>query len=140
MLQGTVLKDEKNCYWLCVSPACDCARISKNGKNFVFVPINKEMADGIPIVIDHKIIKSVDIHPYSISMRCFRSNEDNKPVIAELDDSMYIFTDSEEHKYQWILTLKRLYAQRITEKLSSQMSRVGLNVSEWLRNKGNDKD
>lgn len=73
-------------------------------------------------------------------MRCFRSYEDNKPVIAELDDSMYIFTDSEEHKYQWILTLKRLYAQRITEKLSSQMSRVGLNVSEWLRNKGNDKD
>ncbi|MBQ0143087.1 MAG: hypothetical protein KBT06_09915 [Prevotellaceae bacterium] len=140
LAQGTVLKDEKNCYWLCVSPACDCARISKNGKNFVFVPINKEMADGIPIVIDHKIIKSVDIHPYSISMRCFRSNEDNKPVIAELDDSMYIFTDSEEHKYQWILTLKRLYAQRITEKLSSQMSRVGLNVSEWLRNKGNDKD
>lgn len=140
LTQGVILKDEHECYWLCVSPACDCARISTTGKNFIFVPINKEMTDGIPIVLDQNIIKSVDIHPYSINMWHFSSKEENKPVKAENDNETYVFTDAEGNKYQWVLTLKRLYAQRITEKLSSQISRVGLNISEWLRTKGNDKD
>lgn len=140
LTQGVILKDEHECYWLCVSPACDCARISKDGKNFIFVPINKEAADGSPIVLDQNVIKSVDIHPYSINMWRFSSKEENKPVKAENDNETYVFTDAEGNKYQWVLTLKRLYAQRITEKLSSQMSRVGLNISEWLRTKGNDKD
>ena len=125
---------------MCVSPACDCARISTNGKNFIFVPINKEAADGIPIVLDQNVVKGVDIHPYSINMRRFNSKEENKPVKAENDNGTYAFTDTEGNKYQWVITLKRLYAQKITEKLSSQMSRVGLNISEWLRTKGNDKD
>lgn len=140
LTQGVILKDEHECYWLCVSPACDCARISTTGKNFIFVPINKEMTDGIPIVLDQNMIKSVNIHPYSINMWRFSSKEENKPVKAENDNETYVFTDAEGNKYQWVLTLKRLYAQRITEKLSSQISRVGLNISEWLRTKGNDKD
>lgn len=140
LTQGAILKDEQGRYWLCVSPACDCARISKNGKNFIFVPINKEAADGSPIVLDQNVIKGVDIHPYSINMWRFSSKEENKPVKAENDNETYVFTDAEGNKYQWVLTLKRLYAQRITEKLSSQMSRVGVNVSEWLRRMGKDSD
>ena len=140
LTQGAIIKDAQEHYWLCVSPACDCARISTNGKNFIFVPINKEAADGIPIVLDQNVVKGVDIHPYSINMRRFNSKEENKPVKAENDNGTYAFTDTEGNKYQWVITLKRLYAQKITEKLSSQMSRVGLNISEWLRTKGNDKD
>ena len=73
-------------------------------------------------------------------MRRFNSKEENKPVKAENDDETYVFIDTEGNKYQWVLTLKRLYAQRISEKISSQMSRVGLNITEWLRTQGNDKD
>lgn len=140
LTQGVIIKDEQDHYWLCVSPACDCARISTTGKNFIFVPINKETTNGIPIVLDQNMIKSVDIHPYSINMWRFSSKEENKPVKAENDNETYVFTDAEGNKYQWVLTLKRLYAQRITEKLSSQMSRVGVNVSEWLRRMGKDSD
>ena len=82
-----------------------------------FIPINKEMSKGIPIVLDQNVIKSVDIHPYSINMWRFNSKEENKPVKAENNNETYVFTDAEGNKYEWVLTLKRLYAQRITKNL-----------------------
>ena len=140
LTQGTILKDEQNCYWLCVSPACDCARAGVKGRNFIFVPINKEPSNGSPVILNPNMVKCVDVHPYNINILCFESNVENKPVKAEYENTTYMFSDTKGRKYQWVLTLKRIYAQRITEKLSSQMSRVGVNVSEWLRSKGNDKD
>lgn len=140
LTQGTILKDGQNCYWLCVSPACDCARVGIEGRNYIFVPINKEPLNGSPVILDQNMVKCVDVHPYNINMLCFKSNEENKPVKAEYENNKYMFSDTEGRQYQWIITLKRLYAQRIAEKLSSQMSRVGVNVSEWLRAKGNDKE
>lgn len=137
LTQGTILKDDQNCYWLCVSPACDCARVGVEGRNFLFVPLVKsEEKKSSPIIINENNILYPNMHPFDMKVFFF-TNEHIAPYYT--CQNKYCFL-SGQHIFEWVLTLKRLYAQRITEKLSSQLSRVGLNVSEWLRAKGNDKD
>ncbi|MCQ2318923.1 MAG: response regulator receiver domain [Bacteroidales bacterium] len=137
LTQGAILKDEQDCYWLCVSPACDCARIGAEGRFFLFVPLLKsEEKKSSPIIISEDCVVYPSMHPFDIKVFFF---EKKHIVPFYTYQQKYCFL-SGQHIFEWVLTLKRLYAQRITEKLSSQMSRVGLNISEWLRTKGNDKD
>lgn len=137
LTQGAILKDEQDCYWLCVSPACDCARIGAEGRFFLFVPLLKsEEKKSSPIIISEDCVVYPSMHPFDIKVFFF---EKKHIVPFYTYQQKYCFL-SGQHIFEWVFTLKRLYAQRITEKLSSQMSRVGLNISEWLRTKGNDKD
>lgn len=129
---GTVIKDCNNNYKICVQPACDCARIKKEGRHFLFLPVSVNEKEGIPIALEDNIIGFVDTHPYNIVSFIFQPQEEDHPVSAIIENDKFVFR-SVISSYQWITTLKSLYAQRIVEACSSQLSRVGLDMSEWMR-------
>ena len=47
--------------------------------------------------------------------------------------SKYVFYSSYGETYEWVVDLKEMQAQRILNSYCAQLSRVGLNESEWLR-------
>lgn len=134
LTQGTILKNEENEYLVCIQPVCDCARVPLEGQNFIFLPL--EDNGDIPIVLDAYQRKYVSVHSYKIRILHFNPQSDNSPV-TPISQNQKLFFLSGEKKFEWIMTLKRIYAQSITEAMSSNLSRVGSNTSEWLRVKEN---
>ena len=45
----------------------------------------------------------------------------------------FIFSSIYNEKYEWVLELKDMHAQRVINSYCSILSRVGLDESEWLR-------
>ena len=142
---GTILKkvpidnsDESEKYWLCIQPRCDCVRIEDNRK-FFFLPLKKVKGDqksDIIVKIDGIDYEKLKINQkiYDSTYFQFSSNyADDQVVRAEREDSHYIFETTNGLKFKWISELKNQHAQRIVNNFAANISRVGLDESEWLR-------
>lgn len=138
---GTIVrtkKDENELFLLCIQQACDAARIPfAEGRNFLFLPLKKELGskgDYEAIIIDDTNHYLVDNRSYSIDVRHFKPETDNSPILSKKTSSgEYVFTDTEKRQYVWIAEIKELLAQRIVDSYTSQLSRVGIDNSEWIR-------
>ncbi|MBF0456668.1 MAG: hypothetical protein HQK99_02095 [Nitrospirae bacterium] len=62
----------------------------------------------------------------------FRQNN-NKIVNAINRDDDFVFQDIDNNEYKWIADIKELHAQKIVNDYVAQLSRVGIDGSEWLR-------
>lgn len=51
----------------------------------------------------------------------------------QYDIQVCIDFDTQKRSYKWILDLNDSHAQRIVNEYSANLSRVGLDESEWLR-------
>ena len=75
-------------------------------------------------------------HPksYLCFATTFTPERTSQEVVACKDenDELY-FLDSEEKKYFWVDQLRTSHAQRAVERFASDLSRVGLTESDWLR-------
>ena len=86
------------------------------------------------IIIDDTNHYLVDNRSYSIDVRHFKPETDNSPILSKKTSSgEYVFTDTEKRQYVWIAEIKELLAQRIVDSYTSQLSRVGIDNSEWIR-------
>lgn len=126
-------------YYVCVQQRCDSLRIKEETRNFIFLPLI-ESGGKHPLLTDNGKTLAVDYTSYNIKIFSFKAI--NECVVAqEIKDSDYIFessnNDSDQgennEKFRWIVDLKDLHAQRIANEYCSQLSRVGLDESEWLR-------
>ena len=63
----------------------------------------------------------------------FKPIGENAPVIAIKEKDSFVFESSHNKKFTWVVELKEMHAQRIVNNYCAQLSRVGLNESEWLR-------
>ena len=73
---------------------------------------------------------------YALEIIEFSPFEDTGAVLAQKDtDGLYYFIGGTGTpvKFQWVLDLKEAHAQRIANNFAAQLSRVGLDESEWLR-------
>ena len=142
---GTILKkitiddsDECESFWLCIQPRCDCARIEDN-RNFFFLPLDKvEDDDEFDLVVkvdDGDYVKlKINQNIYDSMHFQFSSNcADDQVVRAEREGSYYIFETTDESKFKLISELKNQHAQRVANNFAANISRVGLDESEWLR-------
>lgn len=141
---GTILKkesgdlDESEKYWLCLQPRCDCVRIEDN-RNFFFLHLEKTEEDNkFDIVVK---IDGLDYEKLKIKQKFFKSmhfqfssnNADDQVVRAEREENDYIFETTDKLRFKWISELKNQHAQRIANNFAVNISRVGLDESEWLR-------
>ena len=61
-------------------------------------------------------------------------NNDNEPIIARQYKQIgYAFKDKIDKYYVWVAELKEMFAQHIVAAYTSQLSRVGIDNSEWIR-------
>lgn len=132
------MKDDK--YFLCIQPICDSVRINEE-RVFVFVQMIK--TDTVTTnQASHIVVNSegepLELYYQAKSFKCFTAtftpDPDSKQVIStNSSKGEPVFTDISKRKYTWIDQLKPAHAQRAVENFASDLSRVGLTESEWLR-------
>ena len=67
----------------------------------------------------------------------FKPSDRDKMVIASRlnDDSNFVFVDENNRcEYEWLGELKSVNSQAIIHRISTKLSRVATDGSEWLRN------
>ena len=61
------------------------------------------------------------------------ASEKEEVVIAKEENGSYYFSDANDNRYKWMGELRFEHAQRISNEFAANISRVGLDESEWLR-------
>jgi hypothetical protein len=123
-------------YFLCIQQRCESVRIEKNEtRNFLFLPLTQK--GSFPIVFKNEggeyIIKKVNLSKcHNLFVKQFEQT-DHGIVKAAIEEGAFYFISSDGSKFRWILDLKESHAQRIANKYAAELSRVGLDESEWLR-------
>lgn len=140
-------KDDK--YLLCVQPICDSVQREdeNNYRAFVFVEMKKQKEDPqksseyrVSHIIEKEDGQFVELlykpKSYFCRVETFAFDSITKRVQSQpSEDGKPVFIDTSEYqcKYYWVDQLKTAHAQRVVEDLASDLSRVGLTESEWLR-------
>lgn len=138
---GTVVRDAKNKYYVCMMPLCDTLRLgAKKAVKFPFWKLTPADA--------HKSGKAYGIvvtDADGCSQRlCLKGKiRDRLSILSFVPDDVVKFVKSGNRfaikekasnaEYEWVAELKPFHAQRMSEHVSREFSRVGLTESEWLR-------
>ena len=134
---GTIVKhflDESEEYLLCIQQRCDSVRIN-NGerRNFLFLPL-KESPGGEAIVINNRTHLIVNNKSYALKLYEFTPKEDETQIITTMtEDGKCVFKDCNGNSFEWIAELKNLFAQHLVSTYVSELARVGIDNSEWIR-------
>ena len=124
-------------FLLCMRPRCDSVRMAKRGP-FLFLPLTHPPRGQFQLVVrssssgSEYIRVSVDTHMSQWKMIEFDPGE-AESIVAEEESSGHIFEDAGGNRYEWIGELKAEVAHSVGQLLSSTLSRIALDRSEWLR-------
>lgn len=137
---GTVLRSTKNKdnFFLCIQQKCDSVRLYGLERKFLFIPLNISNNGKFQLVTSEDVKLSIDKKSFSIRTIKFNGHKNDGVVKGVLQpDGSFLFTqkytEDDDEQFSWELDLKDLHAQRIVDEYASQLSRVGLDESEWLR-------
>ncbi|MEM9128201.1 MAG: response regulator receiver domain [Pseudomonadota bacterium] len=139
-LGSLVQHKENETYYLCIQPICDSVRL-KDERVFVFVMLQNS-AGGISDSASHVIFKAdgtvqeliYDPKSYRCYTATFKPDRNAREVLAKKNQAdTPVFVDTDGTEYVWIDQLKISHAQRAVEQFASDLSRVGLTESDWLR-------
>jgi len=131
-------------YYVCIQPVCDCVRL-KSERKFPFLKLDISKDGKIDLIIkdkDELLELTVNYKPYELENFIFQPEPKSKQILAEQEGKDWFFTgrpysesltNTKRIKYYWLADLKFAHAQRIVENFGSQISRVGLMESDWLR-------
>lgn len=124
---GVIIKEwKKDKYFLCLQPRCDSTRL-KEDTEFIFLELLAEKDSQFDIILPSG---QKCIIVYS---RKNRKTISFMPENGTISPTKKLYFNSKDKKYQYIGTLKRTQAQRISNEYGAYLSRVGLNESEYLR-------
>lgn len=139
---GTVVKSSliPETYYICIQQRCDSVRLSNSeSRRFLFISITKVKDDSKFNFLTPDGEKSlIDKGTYSLRTVKFRGIEGSVRTKCCNETGKKFFEPahlSEEipEKFEFIVELKELYAQRILEEYSASLSRVGIDEPEWVR-------
>ena len=94
----------------------------------------QQQGKGEAVVVEDNKHLIVDNKSYSIELHKFSPIEEtDAQILAYQKDGQYVFKDTENKQYIWVAELKEMFAQHIVSAYASQLSRVGIDNSEWIR-------
>ncbi len=134
-------KSDSEEFLLCMRPRCDSVRI-KGTESFLFLPLLIDPKPGkFQLVVRSRSNGSmyrrvsVDTDMSWWAMIKFKPDPTAKAVVARKKSGAagYVFTDVGGNRYEWIGELKTEVAHSVGQTLSSTLSRIALDRSEWLR-------
>lgn len=134
---GVVVKDKSAKFWLCIQPLCDSVRL-QGKRAFPLMPLEK-CADKPDAMIrdgDDFVAVSFQQHPYELKMLEFTPKEETGTVTATGGPSNWQFKSVDGCVYHAVTRLRFEFAAKAVQGFASSASRVGVNVSEWLRRGG----
>ncbi|MDE0145354.1 MAG: response regulator receiver domain [Nitrospira sp.] len=136
---GTALRKdtggESSDFFLCMRPRCDSVRLDGE-EAFLLLPLIEPKPKTIQLVLQENdnTYRRVSICTSMTqwSLRKFLPN--NKGfVIAEKAEESFLFKDVEKTQFYWLGELKSEFTQRVAQEFASELSRVAIDNSEWLR-------
>ncbi|WP_196771908.1 response regulator receiver domain [Flavobacterium columnare] len=137
---GTIIKsNKKEVYYICIQQKCDSVRLKINEeRKFLFLPFTSTTDDKFDILTHDEVKLKQEKKSFSIRTIIFICNNYDGVIKGVKNDSeKYIFnqkyTSEADEQFEWVLDLKDLHSQRIVAEYSSNLSRVGLDESEFLR-------
>ncbi|MCT3646687.1 hypothetical protein HZQ44_00650 [Elizabethkingia anophelis] len=138
---GSVVKStKKDVYYICIQQKCDSVRIKVDeARKFLFLPLVESKNGKFNFISNDGTKLQLDSKSYAIRTLKFKSNQDGVVVPKKRRDKFFFeqfYNTRKDEKFEWILDLKDLHAQRIVADYASTLSRVGLDESEWLRKAG----
>lgn len=128
-------------WWLCVQPLCDSVRLSGKAR-FPLMPLARAQpgepfdlvlpADGATLGVAYDRFR---IHRKLARIESveFKVAAGQDTIQATNADARPAFVASNGDPYEWIADLKPDYAVRAVQQLATELARVGLAESEWLR-------
>ena len=130
---GTVVRSmEENNYYLCIQQNCDSLRI-EGERRFLFLPL-VETGGETHIIINNK---NYQVAKSTFLLKTIKFTADNvkKCVCSKCvkETGSFVFTSIYNEKYEWVIELKELHAQRILNSYCANLARIGIDESEWLR-------
>lgn len=135
---GTIITDGGD-YYLCIMPACDCLRISKEGRSFPFLKMQNHK-DGRAFYVKEKngfIPLRLSLKAYDLRYFDFKPLVDQGEIVAKLNPSngerRFLTKGKPPTALDWVAELKPAHAQNVINAFAAQLARVGLTESEWLR-------
>ena len=134
---GTILySSTTDKYYLCIQQRCDSLRID-GIRRFLFLPLVESGGETHVVVTNEKQLQ-IAKYSYEIKTIKFEADKDKRYVCSEriknnMGKDTFVFTSIHKEEFEWVLELKDLHAQRILNSYSANLSRVGLDESEWLR-------
>lgn len=126
---GTVIKSAGR-YYVCIQQRCDSVRI-KEERRFLFLPLEEE--GEYPLIVNNELKLFTNKSSFAIKTMKFKPKEGATIIQASKQEDKYVFYSSYGETCEWVVDLKEMQAQRIVNNYCAQLSRVGLNESEWLR-------
>lgn len=135
---GTVIKSDKTGkYFICIQQKCDSVRISnEETRKFLFIPLVKVDGDKFNFITQDHVKLKLETKSYSLRTLKFNSTKDGFVESRKYKEKFYFkqyYKTKKDEKFEWVLDLKDLHAQRIVTDYAATLSRVGLDESEWLR-------
>jgi hypothetical protein len=138
---GTIVSDpNRTHYWLCLQPSCDSVRLKGKSEAFPFMPL--ELVDGdvgeISFVVpdgDSNVQLFNPIVPALIVRNSFRPDPKSETVRFKMikgNPGQFALRTTGRKKILWVGQLKPSHAARVAHRLGQQLSRIGLDESEWL--------
>ncbi len=141
---GSIIKDKKGKYYICLQPLCDSVRLSSDA-SFLFLAVKevKEPTGKFTHVIQSKTGENIRLMA-RCSTQCIRKfdlkrNKTTRTVKAsnQAGSNEYIIQCKKEsggiEELFWVGELKNNVAQAISSQVATSISRIGLDTNEWLR-------
>jgi hypothetical protein len=136
---GSILQAVKDKqYLVCIQPRCDSVRIDTE-RVFPMLPLEIREAEQKfrMVLLDENAINvrvSLKDKPYSLRLINFASRDDDHgTIVARFKKGYFFFTGTNKAQYRWVGQLRVEQAQRLANEFAANLSRVGLDESEWLR-------
>ena len=134
---GTIIKEESsNRYFICIQARCDSLRVREERK-FLFLELQvaPQNSKFHFIIEDQKTFVHLKVIKDTFGIRTikFNPNLNTQTILPQFVNGLYIFESNFGERFIWMADLNDAQAQRIANNYASQLSRVGLNESEWLR-------
>ena len=141
---GSIIKDKKGKYYICLQPLCDSVRLSSDA-SFLFLAVKevKDPTGKFTHVIQSKTGENIRLMA-RCSTQCIRKfdlkrNKTTRTVKAsnQAGSNEYIIQCKKEsgsiEELFWVGELKNNVAQAISNQVAASISRIGLDTNEWLR-------
>lgn len=131
---GIVVQGEDGGLWLCIQALCDSVRLEES-RSFPMIRIT--VAPRVPAAMirlpDGRAVPiGFDTSPYRLAMPTFAPT-DGGAVTASGDQSNWHFTSEDSARYRAVSRLRPEIAAQAVHGVAAAASRVGSDISEWLR-------
>ncbi len=142
---GVVVRDQSDRYWLCIQPVCDSVRINQSQEDeteadqtraFPMMRLRVEgdnRTDAMIQPADGSFVRAgFEQSPFRVTMPRFAATEGGA-VVATCESSNWQFIAHGDDVYTAVARLRPEVAAAAVQRFASQASRIGVDVSEWLR-------